>query len=158
MRAAQRADLGIESGGFNGKIVWFRNEIADIAQEEFVALRIVDDRPVAAVPVVDFALQIVAAGQQGGVGGAMLGHQRRKAGPELLGSHRKSRQGFIFDEIDQQWMHRKSGFDRKVVHGDILVDESGCECGFCWRPSNIDLSDGSVIPKRLQQEQFFVKR
>src|SRR5690606_23518585 len=132
LRAADRGDLRIEPIRADGKRARLLDQIADAAQKALISGRVVGDRAVFAVPVVDLALQFVAARQQACIGGHMLPDQRREPVPEPISRYRKPGQRFLLDEIDEQRMHGEAGFRLVIGHCIYLPNR----CAVWFRPSD----------------------
>ncbi len=128
LRAADRRNLGVESISLDGEVRRLGHEIADLAQEGFVAAGIGADRAVGFVPLVDLVLHLVAEREELAVLRGEVAHQPRETVPELRGRNAGAGDGFLLDEIHQQLIDLQAGlFD--VSHVQIPQAASFDFCG-----------------------------
>ncbi len=97
LRPGHAGDLGIDIGGFGARVRPFGLDVADLAQEGLIGLRVRLAR-VGAVPVVQLRLQIIPPRQQGAVLRRMIRQHPLDPGPEGVGRHARAGRGFVADE------------------------------------------------------------
>jgi hypothetical protein len=101
LRPGNRRDFRVDVGRVDRNRSRCGLEIADLPQKTFVFVRIERLALVVQVPLVEFALQVVAMSQELGISGRQIAQQVGKARPECRRGHAGARQRFLLDEIIQ---------------------------------------------------------
>jgi len=120
LRPGNGGDLGIDAGGFYGKIWPFGQQVADAGQEAFVGVAVVGLAVPFLVPNVDSGLHGVAFGEQAAVFGAKLGHQAGQGGKESVGGDAGCGQDFPRENIIQRLFDGQAGDGHALGHGALL--------------------------------------
>ena len=97
LRPSQGRDLGVDVRRLGPHAVAFRLDVADLAQIGLISVLIRLAR-IGAVPIVQLALQFIAAFQQIAVATAEAGQQPLDPGPEACGAHARIRRRLIAHE------------------------------------------------------------
>ncbi len=97
LRPSQGRNLGVDVRRLGPHAVAFRLDVADLAQINLISVLIRLAR-IGAVPIVQLALQLIAAFQQIAVAAAEAGQQTLDAGPEACGAHARIRRRLIAHE------------------------------------------------------------
>ena len=97
-------DLGIDLAGLDRERLRRRHQVADIGQEAQIFGLIEALAPILAVPGIDLGLELIAAGQQGGVAGRENRHHLGKPRPERGGIKPGAGEGLGVDELPKGWV------------------------------------------------------
>ncbi|MCY1415882.1 hypothetical protein D9M71_313780 [compost metagenome] len=103
LRAGHAGDLVVDVFGGDGEVRGLRQQVADFLQEGLVGNGVVGLTGTRLVPGVDLRLQGVALGQQGLVLRGQVVNQGVGTLPELLGADAGAGNGFVGDEVEQDF-------------------------------------------------------
>ena len=91
----------IDTGGGDLHLGRLRHQITGFFKKQTVGGVILNRSGVGRVPFVQFCLQAVAFGQQGGIFGRQVIYKTAKVLPEILGADAKIRQNLVIDKVIQ---------------------------------------------------------
>ena len=101
LRSGLHSQLGIDIFGVDARSFGYRNQVADLPQKRLVSRHISNRTGVRAVPGIEFGLQALALGQQGGVLGCQVGNDGIKTRPEGARLDAGSGQDFLLHKLVQ---------------------------------------------------------